>query len=176
MKTIYTTIFIIILSWITVSCTSDNDSATPVVGEVEIYLLESFETEGYTNQIVESTVVCKDQAFLTYNQLLSYNSSTYTFSIVDEAKSLFALQDTMVHFQAFAVKANNDLIYTGYFWPEYSSQIVNWIVASPLLAETYGTLKMELGYPVSVVDEPIPDNRNDNRIINIFRRDNKLAE
>ncbi len=174
MKTNYLTICVLLLALVTFSCSSDNNTAKPVVGEVEIFLIESFETVGTPSKIVESSVVCNEDPLLKYKQILSYNSLTHVFKIEYEAKSLFGIDGLKVHFAPFAVKANNEIIYTGYFWPEYSSQIVNWVVASPILAESDGILKVELGYPASVVDEPIPDNRNDSRIIDIFKRDGKL--
>lgn len=156
---------------------SEKDKPTPnAEGDVQIYLLKSFNEKTGTQQIDEASVELEEEAFLNYSELLSYNSNTCTFKIPENKRDLFAINGKTIHFKAFAVVANNKVVYTGYFWPEYSSQICNWVVISPIRAEVTGDLEVRLGYPAQFVDEEISDKRNDDRILNIFRRDNKLIE
>lgn len=158
------------------ACT-EKDTATPKAeGEVQIFLLKSFNEKSGTQQIDESSVELEKEAFLNYDDLISYNRKSHTFKIPENKRSLFAINGSTVHFKAFAVLANNELIYTGYFWPEYSSQICDWNVISPIRAEISGDLRVRLGYPGQLIEAGKTDKRNDDRIINIFKRDNKLIE
>jgi len=165
-----------LISIIYLSCSEKDDTKPPVKGNVELFLLKSFNINEGDHQIEESTIVLDDEAFLTYEDLLSYNSKTFTFKIPDNKKDLFAINGNTIHFKAFAVMANSELVYTGYFWPEYSSQGVNWTVISPILAEVTGQLQVRLGYPGMLIEDPIDDRRNDSRIVDIFKRDSKLIE
>ena len=77
---------------------------------------------------------------------------------------------------AFAVAADEELAYTGYFWPGYSSMGCQWITTDPLFIGNRNTMTMGLGYPGLIEGTSIPDNRNDPRILEIFRADGKLIE
>jgi len=74
------------------------------------------------------------------------------------------------------MKVDNEIVYTGYFWPSLSSISCNWIVIDPVSTEINNEMKVELGYPSPAYGTDIPDKRNSNQIIDVFRRDNKLVE
>jgi hypothetical protein len=145
---------------------------------VEFYLLESFDTTGqYYFQIDETSVISKSEPLLTYSDLISYNAISFTFKITEAAKAKIKDLDHSVFGLAFAVKANRELIYTGYFWPCYSSASCDWLVIDPCFV--YGDeneMQVSLGYPGLLQGVVIPDNRNDPRILAFFRNDNKLIE
>ena len=69
---------------------------------------------------------------------------------------------------AFAVTANEELVYTGYFVPSYSSASVQWIVIDPLFWHLTNRMYVNLGYPGLFEGAVIPDHRNDERILKIF--------
>jgi hypothetical protein len=163
------------LSISVLSCSKENDK-NPVDGVVDIYLLKTFERISSSYAIIDSTVITEDKPFIKYSDLLSYDPKDHVFSISLE------IHDSIenIHFPtigtAFAVKVSNKIIYTGYFWPSYSSAGCNWVVIDPIMIDYYGGLKVELGYPGRIEGQQIPDNRNDKKIIDIFKRDGKLIK
>lgn len=163
------------LHFIFIAC-DKNENTNLKHGNVELYLLDSYQTIGSTYQIDEKTIVSKTTPLVTYPDFLAYDSSTFTFKISDAAiKSIKSLQ-LSVHGVPFAIKANNVLIYTGYFWPSYSSAGCDWVVIDPLLLGIGNELRVQLGYPGLVQGVVIPDKRNDERILEIFASDNKLIK
>ncbi len=77
---------------------------------------------------------------------------------------------------AFAVKVNAELIYTGYFVCSTSSFYIAWTVISPYRYIPENELRINLGYPYLMNGESVPDHRNDGKILDVFRRDDKLIE
>ncbi|MEN6618439.1 MAG: hypothetical protein ABFC28_02925 [Rikenellaceae bacterium] len=153
-----------------------NGNSNPTTGFVELYLLDSYKTVGNTNQIDESSIVTKANPLVAYSDILSYDSSNYTFKISDKAKTAIKNTNHSVHGIAFAIKANNVLIYSGYFWPSYSSASCDWVVIDPIMVDINNELKVEMGYPGLLPEGTIPDKRNDQRILDIFESDHKLSK
>jgi hypothetical protein len=159
-----------------ISCQQQED-IDPEHGNVELYLLESYETiENTYSQIKETTVQTLDNPLLTYNDFISYNAKEYTFKLTEEAKVKIKDLNHRVNGLAFAVKANNEVIYTGYFWPGYSSMSCDWVVIDPIMIHEENEMMVRLGYPGPIQGITIPDKRNDPQLLEIFRRDNKLIE
>jgi len=111
-----------------------------------------------------------------YSDFISYNSKTYIFVISNDSKDRIQNLEHSVHGIPFALKVDNNLVYTGYFWPSYSSAMCKWIVIDPMRLLISNELKVYLGYPWSQSVVGIPDKRNDNQILDIFRSDNKLID
>ena len=121
------------------------------------------------------SVITKNSALLSYSDLLSYDSTEHKFAISDKAMEIIInLKPGSASGLPFAVKANDTLIYTGYFWPGYSSLSCNWIVIDPVMTNIEKKMKVNLGYPGLFQGDFIPDKRNDPRIIKIFKMDRKL--
>jgi hypothetical protein len=78
------------------------------------------------------------------------------------------------HRLAFAVTANDSIVYTGYFWASFSSTPCDWVVIDPLAVSSSEILPVRLGYPGLLPEYQIPDKRNAPRIIQIFKDGNKL--
>jgi hypothetical protein len=169
-KTNITIILSLIILIIFSSCNKYRD----IEGTVDFYLLESYETLDNSCGIDESTVETKNKPFIKYDDLLSYNSKRHYFKISDNAIKSIKNMDLSVFGIAFGIKANNELIYTGYFWPSYSSASCDWIVIDPLMISNNGKLYIKLGYPGEFENNPVIDKRNDESILNIFKRDRKL--
>jgi hypothetical protein len=178
MKRIYFSIIMIIsIALFTISCNKEETiRCFADIGGVDIYLLESYETLEPSCQINEETATTKENAFIKYSDLLSYNSTKYSFTISEAVKEKLMDIQFPVSGIAFGVKVNNELVYTGYFWPGYSSQICTWTTIDPLYLYSGNELMVTLGYPGQLLNTTITDKRNDSRILNVFRRDGKLIE
>lgn len=162
-----------LFSTLVFACDKNDD---PVVGEVEFFLLDSYETYGNTPAIDATTAVLENTPFLSYADLVSYNSETYTFELSAAGVEAVKDQSYPVDGKAFGVVANGNLIYTGYFWPSYSSMSCHWVVIDPTLTEINNQLRVRLGYPGEANDGSIPDERNEDVILDVFKRDGKLVE
>jgi hypothetical protein len=163
----------VLFNLVIVACDEKKEEdKNPGVGSVDLYLLKSYKTIGSTCQIDESTAVTNESPLVAFSELLSYNSATYTFRVSDAARASIMNLDHSVHGVAFAIKANDTLVYAGYFWPGYSSLSCNWVVIDPLSLYASNDLRVTIGYPGP--GEEIPDKRNDKRILDIFADNNKL--
>ncbi len=143
---------------------------------MEFYLLEAWENLNSTPAIDLGVHCSQEHPLLTYSELKSYNSKEYFFKVSDAARELIEGMEHSVGGIAFAVTANDVVVYTGYFVPCYSSVSVQWIVIDPLFWHLTNRMYVNLGYPAQFEGFEIPDLRNDERILKIFRRDRKLVE
>ena len=161
-----------LLFLISISC---EKNTSDVKGEVELYLMESYETTGFC-EIIQSSVETSNKPLIKYSDFKSYNAKKYFFEITDRAKESIEGLEHSVHGLPFAMVADDQLIYTGYFWPSYSSASCQWIVIDPLMIYGDNKLRVKLGYPGPIDGIEIPDERNHPLILDIFRRDGKLIE
>lgn len=145
-------------------------------GEVEFYLLDFYENLDSTPEINLSTLVLSEDPLLGYSELKSYNAREFFFKVTGEAKDKIEGMEHSVSGVAFAVTANEEVVYTGYFVPSYSSLAIQWIVIDPIFWHLTNRMYVNLGYPGTFEGSEIPDLRNDERILEIFRRDRKLVE
>ena len=169
---IFLQIFIISLAFI--SCSENEDLENH--GTVALFLIEEFEKSNQMFQIDENSVITESSPLLNYEDFLSYEPSTFTYEISNHGQTKIKNLNHSVHGIAFAMKANDELIFTGYFWPAYSSMSCDWLTVDPLAIEYRGKGAVSLGYPGPHPGFTIPDKRNDPRILEIFRRDHKLVE
>lgn len=168
-------ILTVIFSFTFSACNEDLPSSEMVLGDIALYLIDSYETVENSTQIIESSVVTKKIPLISYNDFISYDLNEYTFEISDGAENAVKDLNLPTDGTAFAMKSDDEIVYTGYFWPSYSSGICNWIIIDPYISAS-NKLKVHLGYPWEMDEFDIPDKRNDSRIIQTFRRDNKLIE
>lgn len=159
--------------FLTISC--DKDAVTPGVS-VDIYLLESFETIDHFCQIDESSIVLQNEPLIRYQDIVSYNSSEYIFSLSSQGQEAIEDFDLAIHGQAFAVTVDGEPIYTAFFWASFSSAMCQWVVADPLFIGNDDGLKINLGYPGTWEGFEIPDKRNDPRLLAVFKKDGKLIK
>jgi len=145
-------------------------------GEVELYLLKSYENLDQTWGIELSSAEIEREPLITYAEFKSYHSKKYIFSLTRAAAEKVENLDHSVHGLAFGIVANEELIYTAYFWPSYSSASCDWLVADPFMLSGRNELHVQLGYPGLLDGVQIPDERNNEMILDIFRRDGKLIE
>ncbi len=162
-----------ILTAISLSCAKEKNEHQ-VEGVVDLYLLNVYEKLNGSCQIIESTAITQTFPLIKYADILEYDPDNHTFKVSDNAKNDIKNLEYPVTGTAFAIKADNEVIYTGYFWPGYSSLGCNWVVIDPIFIDFHNELKVELGYPGQIEGSEIPDKRNDERILDIFKRDGKL--
>lgn len=167
-------VFVLSLFFMLTACKKDNDEKTG--NSIDIYLISEFETINNTQEIDKNSVELSDNPLVFYNDIISYDAHNYLFKITEEAKTRINNLDDSIYTAAFAVTVDDEIIYTGYFWPGFLSSTCNWVVIDPLLLDVANALKVQLGYPETIEGVTIPDYRNDSRIIDIFRKDNKLIE
>jgi len=172
-KSIFVNFIIAVITLCTLGCENVDSSSDT---KVEMYLLESYETINNGCQIDESTAVTNEDPIIRYNDFLSYDPAEYTFELSKTAINTINQLEHSVSGLAFAITVNNTIVYTGYFWPSFSSTSCNWIVIDPLMLNTGSKIMVGLGYPGPFIGSPIPDKRNDSRIISAFEGDNKLIK
>ena len=144
--------------------------------KVEIYLIDQYEKIGNTFQIKESGITLKSTPLVEFEDILSYTSNTYTFKFSDRGSTAIQNLQHSVSGIAFAIVANDEIIYSAYFWPIYSSMSCDWITTNPSSLDQNNELRIQLGYPGQIEGQSIPDKRNDKRIIKVFRETGKLVE
>lgn len=167
---------IVLLALVAFGCEKNekNEDLPNSKGKIEIYLLESFSKVGNSYEINESSVITQSSPLIYYSDILSYDPSKFTYQLNDRAKKAIEELNLPLHGRAFAVKANGTLVYTGYFWPSYSSASCDWVVIDPIMTSFSKAMEVSLGYPGLLQGQVIPDKRNDARIISILKQDNKL--
>ena len=142
---------------------------------VEIYLLQDYQEELGTDNIIESTVKLDSVPLVNYSQIISYNSNDHTFKISKSSIDTINKDGGLrYHFKAFAVTIDKEIIYTGFLWPAYASSIKKCIVMDPVLYSGSNKLRVLLAYPTNSFTGNYPDLRNDPRIIGVLHRDGKI--
>jgi hypothetical protein len=155
------------------ACERDESNVNPA-DKVELFLIHSYSRIDNSSQIDENSVVTEKKPFIYYSDFLSYDSTACVFELSDSATEAVKNIEYSSYGKAFAVKANDTLIYTGYFWSSYSSLSCEWTVIDPLMTSLGNEIQVKLGYPYLIPGQTIPDKRNDKRIIRIFKHDDKL--
>jgi hypothetical protein len=160
-----------------ISCDkNESDPTGDIPGEVKFYLIDAYETVDETPEIDFGTVVLNEDPLLYYSDLKAYNAREFFFKLTDGARDKIENMEHSVGGIAFAVTADEELVYTGYFVPSYSSISMQWVVIDPTFWHFTNRMYVNLGYPGQVEGVEIPDLRNDERILRIFRRDGKLDD
>lgn len=171
-KVVFLTLCACVAGLLFTGCTKDPNILFSS-GGVEIYLLKAYKTVENSQKIDEKSVVLKSTPVVRYADILSYNSDNHTYKVSDSALDAIKNIEHSVFGVAFALTANGRVVYTGYFWPMFSSASCNWITIDPIIAEYAKELKVTLGYPGDW--EGVEDRRNDERILSILARDKKLT-
>ena len=171
-KNIYTLLSFLFL-FILIGC-DENEIASG--DRVEFYLIETYNTIDNTEQINEASVVLASEPLIYYEDILRYDQDEFIFEISEKAIAAIEQLNVPVNGIAFAIAVDRNLIFSGYFWPSYSSATCQWIYTDPLMIDFYEGLKINIGYPSILPGEIIPDNRNDPRMLQVLRRDGKLVD
>jgi hypothetical protein len=164
---------LILFAALALGCEKADDRSAD--NRVDIYNLAEFETAEGSARIIDSTVTLSDSIIIPFEQMLSYNKHTHTFTVTEQmAGRLNNTEEDPIHRTAFAVTVDQQVIYTGYFWAGYSSATCDWVTIDPLNYGDRNELEVKLGYPWPF--ENVPDHRNDKRILEVFRSSGKMVE
>jgi hypothetical protein len=165
-------LYILLTMLLSVSCRNNTPEITSPTGDtVDIYLLDSYQKKDYL-KIDESTIVLKSTPLVAYADIVSYDSTNHVLKVTDIGKNaITSLQQSGIR-MAFAVKARGSVIYTGYFWSSIMSSSCDWTVMNILELPTKNQMNVSLEYPDPFAN--VADRRNDKRIIDVFKGDNKL--
>jgi hypothetical protein len=153
-----------------------NENEVSSGNKVELYLIDTFNAIDNTEQIIEASVVLAPEPLIYYEDILSYDQDEFLFRISEKAISAIEQLNVPVNGIAFAIAVDRKLIYSGYFWPSYSSATCQWVYTDPLMIDFYEGLKIMIGYPSKLAGQTIPDNRNDPRMLQVLKRDGKLVD
>jgi hypothetical protein len=150
--------------------TTQNDS-----NPIAIYQLKSFKTEDKSYKIDESSIVLEENPLVAYKDIVSYSKTGHIFTLTEEGKKAIQILEQSGIRKAFAIKAKNTVVYTGYFWSKIMSSTCDWTIMDVIDLPLKKTLSVELGYPNDLYKGLVPDRRSDNRIFDILKADNKLV-
>jgi len=143
-----------------------------IEGDINIYLLDDYTTAENSMKILSDGIVLAEEPIASYSEIIEYNSEEYSFKMSMDAITRIGNEFG----SAFAVTLEDEVIYTGYFWSDVSSAVVDWIVMDMTLYEFSISMTVQLGYPWLFDEWSIPDRRNDNRLLSVFARDGKLRD
>jgi hypothetical protein len=141
--------------------------------EVTIHLIKNIQGWKPDCSINEDSIELEDEVFIRYDQLLSYDPDKHLFELSEEVLDHIENIVDDLHTRAFAAMIDDEIIFTCYFWAAYSSSICSWYTTDPIMAESYGGLKVTMGYPAGMYSSD-QDRRTDDRLLCVFDRDGKL--
>ncbi len=170
MKTSTFTILVCFLLTL-VSCTTA--PSTPVFEEgFAIYLLA--ENISPQQPVDLGLLELAQPAILTTKDIVSYTQATHEIELTQKGYLTISALPLPVTGISFAACVNGQPIYTGAFWPGYSSLSFAGIVIDPILAsKEHPFIHIQLGYPGSDFFEAL-DPRSDPRILQALHRAGKL--
>lgn len=117
---------------------------------------------------MQSSITLSNTNIVNYDEILGYDSTLHVFLLNDKAKERILNYST----SSFAVAVDGTVVYMASFIPGYSSiSCFECIRIEPFSADN--KYAVELGYPGGDGFTGV-DNRNDERIIEVLKRDNKL--
>jgi hypothetical protein len=153
-----------------------NDDGIPG-DSVDFYALTDYQTQGPSMKIIESSVILSDSLIIPYNEIIYYRSKTHTFFITEHLSDILSdFEEHPLGRKPFALVADGELIYTGYFWYGFMSSGCDWVVIDPIDYSGENKITVRLGYPGLIDGDQIPDKRNDPRLLRILKKDRKLID
>lgn len=161
-------IWIWTITLICFSCKKDNVKT----GEtVEIYLLKTFQTVTGKCQINSSASLLQDTATIKNEDILEYSQSKYQFKLIDPA---IQKVKTFKDFTPFAVTVDKQVIYYGFFKPNFSSSSCDDSITMDIDWTSGNKISLKLGYPGGLEGVIINDERNNLKLIATLKNQNKL--
>jgi hypothetical protein len=153
---------------IIVSCEKDSGFG------LEIYLLTDYQTKSPSKEIIAGSETLSKNPLIYYSDIISYDSTDHYFQIETSKIQELNHKEWSTQGTAFSLTINKSIIYSGYFMPGYSSLAIDWIAIDPLSVDS--KIRVSLGYPGDWSQLADRDPRNDDRIINLLLKDNKLKQ
>jgi len=161
-------VFLTVFLSIIVSCEKDSGFG------LEIYLLTDYQTKSPGKEIIAGSETLSKNPLIYYNDIISYDSTDHYFLIETSKIQELNHKEWSTQGTAFSLTINKSIIYSGYFMPGYSSLAIDWIAIDPLSVDS--KIRVSLGYPGDWSQLADRDPRNDDRIINLLLKDNKLKQ
>jgi hypothetical protein len=154
---------------ITFSCNKyqEDDGSNPV----EIYLLSTVQFVTNKCQVDPANSTIETNPLVRNQDIIAYFKSDYEFKLTDEGiQKIKALHDNT----PFAVTVNKEVIYYGFFKPNFSSSSCFHSITMDLNWTTNNKIMMRLGYPGQLQGVTIEDRRNDPMLLAALAGDKKL--
>lgn len=139
--------------------------------DVEIYLLAQGDLVQGSCKVDPPTAKLASRPVLRSDDIISYSSSTYIFTV--KAEAFVGLED-LSDKTLFAVTVDKEVIYYGVVKPFYSSSSCDQSITMNNTRQG-NTIEMRLGYPVPLSGVVIDDKRNDPRITGALQELGKLV-
>lgn len=172
---------VMFLTGLMVACHSSNlqpvdQSTLDQKSGVAFYLITSPANLGNDPAALDkATVSLSESPLIDYNEIESYTADTYTFQVKDAAANRLKGLSTTIPLtgKPFALMVDGTLIYYGYFWNPISSltsiyPIIGLDKTSDNKTLLVYLMKLAPGGPA------VADLRNDSRLLNRLKQDNKL--
>jgi len=162
--------FIVMILPTLVSCST---TPTPAFDEgFAIYLLR--ENISPQQPVDLDLLELAQHPILSSKDIVSYTRATHDIELTQNGYLTIAALSLPVTGISFAACVNGQPIYTGAFWPGYSSLSFDGIVIDPILASMEHTfIHIQLGYPGLDFFDAV-DPRSDPRILQALDRAGKL--
>jgi hypothetical protein len=157
---------IITVFLITLSCEKEN------VSGLEIYLLKDYQTKAPGMEIIAGSEKPGKSPIISYQDIIYYDSTDFCFKIDSAKAKELNLINWSTQGTAFSLTIDGSVIYSGYFMPGYSSSGADWFTIDPLSIDS--KIYVRPGYPMDISKLIGIDPRNDERIIELLKKDNKL--
>jgi hypothetical protein len=139
---------------------------------IEIYFLDDYKTITGSREIIPGSEKLAKNPYIYYDQINYYDSTEHILNLTSVKAEEINHNNWPMGGKTFSLTIDKSIIYSGYFIPGYSSVSCDWINIDPMNSDS----KFRIGLPIPVAgyNHTIIDPRNDERIINYLKKDNKL--
>jgi hypothetical protein len=158
-------IFIIFISLALTSCKKN----TAERGDVELYLLETFQLVPGKCKVDAGSATLKDTPLLTNRDFLEYRTDDYDFKLTKDACQ--KIKDLTPR-TPFAITVDKKVIYYAMFMPSFMSSTCDQSITMDLRLENM--IHMSLGYPWAMGSDPVDDQRSNRELLTALKKQGKL--
>jgi hypothetical protein len=140
-------------------------------GQVEMYVLKSYQLVAGRCQIDGAASTLDNNPFVSNSDIISYNKADYRFSL-----SSAAIQKIKAFgiFQPFVVTVNRQVVYYAVFKPGISSSSCDHSITMDIDWANANGILMKLGYPGQLQGVVIDDQRNNSVLLQALSAQGKL--
>ncbi|QMU27257.1 hypothetical protein [Adhaeribacter radiodurans] len=150
------------------SCKKDDGG---VGKNVEIYLLKNYQVMPGKCQVNPLSSVLQDTATVKNQDILQYSKTDYQFKLSDIAiQKVKTFKDKT----PFAVTVDKQVVYYGFFKPNFSSSSCDNSITMDITTATENKISVNLGYPGPLQGVTIDDQRNNPNLIRALKNQGKL--
>jgi hypothetical protein len=166
MKKLLKTTLLIAVVALFFSCKKSNEQ-----GDVEIYVLKSYQMVAGKCQIDGANASLNDNAIVANDDIVSYSKMDYSFTLTDTAIQKIKAFGPFV---PFALTVNKQVIYYGIYKPAISSSSCDHSITMDVDWSSRNKIILKLGYPSLQPGVAIDDQRNNPTILNALSAQGKL--